>query len=213
VRPKIIQYLQEKEAISLISDAGTPLLADPGFKLVQECQTLGINVTAVPGASALLPSIILSGFAVVPFAFIGFANKLNQKALENLQNCSFTLVFFESPHKLVNTINLFSQYFGNRQIAIVREITKIHEEVVKGSFNDVLCHFLNETPRGECVIVLSHPAAKIVDDERVKLEIKSALQTMSIKDAAEFVSQKLKMSKHIVYQFAIKMQSHQRNIT
>jgi 16S rRNA (cytidine1402-2'-O)-methyltransferase len=205
IRPQIISFLQKNEAIALISDAGTPLIADPGFKLVRECQHLNIPVTAIPGATAFVSGAILSGFPTNAITFLGFASNLSNDAIEHWEKSNATLVLFESPHKLLGELNRLRDTFPNRQVAVVREITKIHEEVIRGSFDELIEHFLNKDPCGEIVLVLSPPVCEDVRTEDVEGELSRAMQVMSLKDAVLFTSKKLNVKKSKVYAKAIEL--------
>ncbi|MDR1208398.1 MAG: 16S rRNA (cytidine(1402)-2'-O)-methyltransferase [Holosporales bacterium] len=203
VRPQIIAHLQNKEAVALISDAGTPLISDPGFKLVNECMLLNIKVTTLPGASAVLPAAILSGFPTHALTFLGFSSSLSRKDLEIWRDAKTTLIFFEAPHKLLRELSNLRDFFKNRQVAVVREITKVHEEVVRGSFDEVIERFLNEEPRGEIAIILAPPDEKNIESAIIDADLMSAMDTMSLKDAVAFVAAGRGAPKGVVYQRAI----------
>ncbi|MDR1907584.1 MAG: 16S rRNA (cytidine(1402)-2'-O)-methyltransferase [Holosporales bacterium] len=205
IRPQIIAHLQNKERIALISDAGTPLIADPGFKLVRECHALNIKVTTVPGATSLISGAILSGFPTHALTFLGFASNLTESTIENWRNADTTLIFFESPHKLLGELNRLRTLFNNRHVAVVREITKLHEDVRHGSFDELIEHFLNKEPRGEFIIALSPPIQEQVEPEMLDAELKATMQAMSLKDAVLLISQKLKIQKSRVYKRAIEL--------
>lgn len=160
VRPHLIAQLQQGRALALISDAGTPLIADPGFRLVRDCQTLGLRVTVVPGATAFVAGAILSGFPTYALTFLGFVSRLKDKRLTTWKDADSTLIFFESPHKLETAVRRLSLFFPGRRIALVREMTKIHEEIIKGSFEEILNYLEREGARGEFVIVLAAPDRK-----------------------------------------------------
>lgn len=160
VRPDLIARLQRGCALALISDAGTPLIADPGFRLVRDCQMLGLRVTVVPGGTAFVTGALLSGFPTHALAFLGFVSRLKDKKLAAWKEADATLIFFESPHKLEASVHRLRTFFPERRIALVREITKIHEEVIKGTFDEILRHLETERVRGEFVIALAAPERK-----------------------------------------------------
>lgn len=203
VRPQIIACLQNNEAIALISDAGTPLIADPGFKLVQECYVLNIKMTTVPGPSALLSAAVLSGLPTHALTFLGFASNLHQQTMEQWRNVDTTLIFFESPHKLVRELNNLRNFFVNRRVVVLRELTKIHEEAVHGSFDELLEHFLNNEPRGEFVIALSPPVLQ--EALTLDADIISAVRMMSLRDACVFVATMRGITKKEVYRRALQI--------
>jgi 16S rRNA (cytidine1402-2'-O)-methyltransferase len=203
VRPQIIAHLQNNETVTLISDAGTPLISDPGFRLVNECMLLSINVTTLPGASAVLSAAILSGYPTHALTFLGFASRLSRNDFEVWRDAPTTLIFFEAPHKLVRELSTLRDFFNNRSVAVVREITKVHEEVVRGSFDEVIERFLNQEPRGEIAIILAPPDERPMDSTIIDADLSSAMTTMSLKDAVAFVAAGRGVPKGLVYQRAI----------
>lgn len=205
-RPKIIQKLQRGATLALISDAGMPLIADPGFKLVRDCFALGIRVTSIPGASAFLTASSLSGFPTAPLTFLGFASRLNAQALKVWEEVPSTLAFFEAPHKLLETLGLLQTYLPRRKVAILRELTKVFEERITGSYDEVYRHFLENPPRGEIVIVLSPPSAQEADWSEVVSFLQEFLkQGISLKNAVEEAAQTFHLSKKSVYQYALQI--------
>lgn len=154
----IVKRIQNGENIALISDAGTPAISDPGFLLTRACIEAGIEVDCLPGATAFVPALVNSGFPNEKFVFEGFlpVKKGRQTRLELLAEETRTIIFYESPHKLLKTLAHFVKYFGpERPISVSREITKLHEETVRGSAEEVLNHFENKPPKGEIVLVVS----------------------------------------------------------
>ena len=154
----IVNRLKAGETIALISDAGTPAISDPGFLVVRECVRNGIEVQCLPGATAFVPALVASGLPNDRFCFEGFLpqKKGRMTRLVSLQEETRTMIFYESPYRLVKTLTQFSEYFGaERQVSVCREISKIHEESVRGSLSEVIAHFTANEPRGEIVIVLS----------------------------------------------------------
>ncbi|MBR4788201.1 MAG: 16S rRNA (cytidine(1402)-2'-O)-methyltransferase [Bacteroidales bacterium] len=144
--------------VALVSDAGTPGISDPGFFLARSCAAEGIEVVTLPGATACIPALVSSGLPCDRFCFEGFLpqKKGRQTALEALRDEQRTMVFYESPYRLVKTLQQFSEVFGpERQCSVAREISKIHEEHVRGSIAEVLEHFSETEPRGEIVIVVA----------------------------------------------------------
>ena len=153
----IVKRIQNGENIALISDAGTPAISDPGFLLTRACVDAGIEVDCLPGATAFVPALVNSGFPNDKFVFEGFlpVKKGRQTRLELLAEETRTIIFYESPHKLLKTFAQFVEYFGaERQISVSREITKLHEETVRGTAEEVLKHFENKPPKGEIVVVI-----------------------------------------------------------
>lgn len=154
----IVKRIQNGETIALISDAGTPAISDPGFLLTRACVEAGIEVDCLPGATAFVPALVNSGFPNDKFVFEGFlpVKKGRQTRLEFLAEETRTVIFYESPHKLVKTLSQLVEYFGpERPVSVSREITKLHEETVRGTAESVLKHFDNKPPKGEIVIVVA----------------------------------------------------------
>ena len=153
----IIAALQQGARYALISDAGTPAISDPGFLIVRACIEAGISVQCLPGPVALIPALVLSGFPSDRFVFEGFlpVKKGRQTRLMSLQEETRTMVFYESPHKLIKTLKDFISVFGaSRKVSVSRELSKLYEETVRGSIAEALEHFENNAPRGEFVLVL-----------------------------------------------------------
>ena len=155
---KIIQKLNAGLSIALISDAGTPAISDPGFLLTRACLEHNIEVECLPGATAFVPALVNSGLPNERFVFEGFlpVKKGRQKRLKLLSEEPRTLIFYESPHKLVKTLTHFCEYFGeDRQVSVSRELTKLYEETIRGSAKEVLEYYTNKPPKGEIVIIVA----------------------------------------------------------
>ena len=154
----IVNRLLAGENVALISDAGTPGISDPGFFLVREAVKAGVEVQCLPGATAFVPALVSSGLPCDRFAFEGFLpqKKGRQTKLLSLQNEDRTMIFYESPFRLVKTLEQFAEvYGGDRQVSVCREISKIHEESVRGTLDEVIAHFKEKEPKGEIVIILA----------------------------------------------------------
>ncbi len=155
---KVVERLLAGQTAALISDAGTPGISDPGFMLVRECVKNGIEVQTLPGATAFVPALVSSGLPCDKFVFEGFLpqKKGRQKHLAELKDEMRTMVFYESPYRVVKTLEQFAEVFGeDRQVSCCREISKIHEESVRGTVAEVLQHFREHEPKGEFVIVVA----------------------------------------------------------
>ena len=154
---KVVERLLAGQTAALISDAGTPGISDPGFMLVRECVKNDIEVQTLPGATAFVPALVSSGLPCDKFVFEGFLpqKKGRQKRLSELKDETRTLVLYESPYRVVKTLEQFTEVFGpERQVSCCREISKVHEESVRGTVAEVLQHFKEHEPKGEFVIVL-----------------------------------------------------------
>ena len=155
---RIVERLLAGETIALVSDAGTPGISDPGFLVAREAIRAGVEVSCLPGATAFVPALVASGLPCDRFCFEGFLpqKKGRQTRLQLLTDETRTMVFYESPHRIVKALQQFAEVFGQeRPVAVCREISKVHEEVVRGSIAEALTHFQEHEPRGEFVIVVS----------------------------------------------------------
>lgn len=154
----IIDRLKAGMTVALISDAGTPGISDPGFFLAREAAKEGVTVQTLPGATACIPAIVSSGLPCDRFCFEGFLpqKKGRQTFMESLRNETRTMVFYESPYRTLKTLKQFRDFFGGeRRVSVAREISKLHEEHVRGTLDEVISHFEQTEPRGEIVIVLA----------------------------------------------------------
>lgn len=162
----IAQRILGGEDIALVSDAGTPAISDPGFMLVRACVKVGVEVICLPGATAFVPALVASGLPNDKFCFEGFLppKKGRQTALKNLSEETRTSIIYESPYRIVKTLLGISEYTGlDREVSVSREISKLHEETVRGSLQEVIAHFEEHEPKGEFVIVLSGKKSKKKD--------------------------------------------------
>ncbi|PQJ76465.1 16S rRNA (cytidine(1402)-2'-O)-methyltransferase [Polaribacter glomeratus] len=153
----IVQRIQNGETCALISDAGTPAISDPGFLLTRACVENNIEVDCLPGATAFVPALVNSGLPNDKFVFEGFlpVKKGRQTRFLLLSEENRTMIFYESPHKLLKTLASFIEYFGaDRQVSVSRELTKMFEETIRGTATEVLAHYTNKPPKGEIVIIV-----------------------------------------------------------
>ncbi|MBQ8629235.1 MAG: 16S rRNA (cytidine(1402)-2'-O)-methyltransferase [Prevotella sp.] len=159
----IVERLRGGATVALISDAGTPGISDPGFYLVREAVNAGVTVQCLPGATAFVPALVASGIPDDRFCFEGFLPQKKGRAtrLKSLSDETRTMIFYESPYRVVKTLRQFAEYFGeDRQVSACREISKIHEESVRGTLSDVIAHFEEHEPRGEFVLVVAGKSEK-----------------------------------------------------
>ncbi len=163
--PQILNSLKNGVDVALVSDAGTPTISDPGFKLVRECIVQGIKVESIPGPSSVISALVVSGLPTDKFLFLGYLpkkqgkrkNLLNElKSFETFKQIHPTIVFFEAPHRLIKTLEELKEVFGDIEIVICRELTKIHEEIRRSKISESIAHFTRVAPKGEFVI-LFHP--------------------------------------------------------
>ena len=159
----IVERLRGGATVALISDAGTPGISDPGFYLVREAVNAGVTVQCLPGATAFVPALVASGIPDDRFCFEGFLPQKKGRAtrLKSLSDETRTMIFYESPYRVVKTLRQFAEYFGeDRQVSACREISKIHEESVRGTLSEVIAHFEEHEPRGEFVLVVESKSEK-----------------------------------------------------
>lgn len=210
-RPKILERLRNGAMIALVSDAGTPLISDPGYRLVQDCIDQNIYVTAIPGASAVLTALQLSGLPSHRFLFEGFLpakTTAKKKELALLANIPATIIFYESPQRLQETLTDMIEVLGNRSAAVVRELTKKFEQTVRGSLSELSDYYTqNGAPKGEIVIVVAPAEQKEATSEEITALLKDALKTMRLKQAAAEVAEKTGESKTKLYQMALALKN------
>ncbi|WP_226912993.1 16S rRNA (cytidine(1402)-2'-O)-methyltransferase [Flavicella marina] len=154
---RLVERIQNGESIALISDAGTPAISDPGFLLSRACVKAGVSIECLPGATAFIPALVNSGLPNDKFVFEGFlpVKKGRQTRLLLLAEETRTMIFYESPHKLLKTLTHFVEYFGaDRQVSVSRELTKMFEETKRGTLTEVIAHFTQNTLKGEIVVVV-----------------------------------------------------------
>ena len=206
---KIIDSIKKNKVISLITDAGTPTISDPGMILVNKCVEENLSVYPIPGSSAATSAVSVSGFSD-QYLFYGFLTKKEnelENTLKSLCNLDYSIVFFIPAPKINFYISQFKQYFFDRKIVIAREMTKIHEEFIRGKVESIKS--LSENLKGELTVVLSEKIKekniKKEINESVKIEIKKMLKKYSHKDVVEFISKKEDLPKKIVYDFCLKL--------
>lgn len=207
-RPRILASLEARRSVVLISDAGTPLISDPGFKLVRDVQDQGHLVHVVPGPSAPIAALALSGLPTDRFFFEGFLPSKTiqrQKRLAEIAALPATLVLFETAQRLAASLADMADILGARDAALVKEITKIHEAVERGALNELATAFSEADPKGEFVIVIAPPGKDGVDEAKIVMHLRSALNTMSLRDAARQVSDELNVPRNRVYELALEM--------
>jgi 16S rRNA (cytidine1402-2'-O)-methyltransferase len=159
---KIIGLLKQGKSVALISDAGTPGISDPAYALIKHAIQEGIEIIPIPGPSSLLAALVMSGLPMNRFLYLGFLplKKGRQKLLKSLAQEARTIVLFESPHRLLKTLNQLHEHLGNRQIAICREITKIYEQALRVTVSEAITHFTKTKPKGEFVLVIGSAIEK-----------------------------------------------------
>ena len=208
-RPKILAALRRGERVALVSDAGTPLVSDPGYKLVRAAIAEGLHVSALPGPSAALAALVLSGLPPDAFFFGGFLPPrpaARRRALEGCKPLAATLVFFEAPSRLAAALADIADVLGDRPAAVARELTKLHEEVRRGRLGELVVHY-RETgpPRGESVIVVGPPEPETAAPGDIDERLQAALLGHGVREAAALVAGELGLRRRLVYRRALEL--------
>jgi 16S rRNA (cytidine1402-2'-O)-methyltransferase len=206
-RPKLLARLKHGARIALVSDAGTPLVSDPGYKLVREALSEGIAVHAVPGASATLAALALAGLPSDRFFFAGFLPAKSGErgsALAELKDIRATLIFFESAQRLGESLTQMAAVLGDRAVAVTRELTKLHEEVRRGTLVLLAQRYASEPPpKGEVTILVGPPPERPADVSRIDALLDRALPFMPVKEASELIALALDRPRKEIYQRAL----------
>ena len=207
-RNKIINYVLLGENMALVSDAGTPLISDPGYRLINAAIEKGIEVTALPGPCAAITALTLSGLATDTFMFVGFLPNtkiMRRKKLESLKNINSTLIFFETSQRLLDMLVDFQEVLGDRRLTIARELTKVYEEVRRGNLEEQIRHWQIKELKGEFVLVLEGLKDNIMNEQEIEAQMKLLLQKMSFKEAVMFAKELLNINKKKIYEIALRV--------
>jgi 16S rRNA (cytidine1402-2'-O)-methyltransferase len=205
--PAIVARLAAGESIALVTDAGTPLLSDPGARLVSACVDADISVVAIPGASALLAALVVSGIDATRFTFFGFLTRTGSErraALDEITSLTHTCVLYESPNRLAATLGELEQRGnGDRRAAVAREMTKQYEEVRRGTVGELRTYYEGNPPRGEIVVVLSGASVRTPDEAVVRERVRALRASgLSSRDAATTVASELGVPRRVAYRMA-----------
>jgi 16S rRNA (cytidine1402-2'-O)-methyltransferase len=206
-RPAILAALRRGDRVALVSDAGTPLISDPGYKLVRAALAENLPVTAIPGPSAAVTALILSGLPPDVFLFAGFLpphRAARRRTLAGWSALAATLVFFEGAPRLAGCLADMAELFGNRPAAVARELTKLHEEIRRGRLADLATHYRDAgPPRGEAVVVVGPPEPAVPDQAAVDGRLRAALADLGIRDAAARVAAETGLPRNELYRRAL----------
>ena len=210
MRPKILEMLREGARLALVSDAGTPLVSDPGHKLVRDAAQEGIAVRAIPGPSAALAALSSAGLPTDRFLFVGFLSSKpgeRRSALEELKTVRATMIFFEGPTRLSKTLKDMAEIFGTREAAVMRELTKLHEEARRGTLPELAAAYDGIRPKGEITLVVG-PAPKpgeepAAENPKIDQLLTQALDYMPVAAAAALVADVTGARKRVVYKRAL----------
>jgi 16S rRNA (cytidine1402-2'-O)-methyltransferase len=208
---ELLTALAAGKIVALISDAGTPLISDPGYTLVKEAAARGFKVIPIPGASSVMAAVSASGLPTDRFFFVGFLPAkavARAKAIAELALIPATLILFESVHRLPASLAALAEGLGPREAVVARELTKLHEEFRRGTLTELAAHYLEAgEPKGEVVLVIAPPPEKETSDEDAERLLKEALLTMSVKDAASHVAKLTKLPRQELYARALKLKA------
>lgn len=212
---ELINKARNGQNIAVISDAGTPGISDPGSVVLKKCIEEGIEVEVLPGATAFTTALIYSGLDTSAFMFKGFfprENKEKREFIEDLKDRKETIIFYESPYRVLDTLEFLRENLGNRNVAVCRELTKLHEEIYRGSVEEAIEYFKNNSPKGEFVLVLEGKTLDEIRNENIAkwedMTIKEHIihfieEGMSKKDAIKQVSKERELPKSEVYKYSI----------
>lgn len=213
-RPELVERLKAGDKIALISDAGTPLVSDPGWKLVRDAAEAGIKIIPLPGPSAMLAGLVTSALPSDQFMFCGFLpakTTARKKALKDLASVPATLIFYEAGPRLISCLADMQDVLGrNRHAAVARELTKLFEETRRGTLGDLATHYTEAgKPKGEIVLLVGPPVDKPKpDEETIKAELSEALKTNATKAAATLVAEQYNLPKRDIYQLALDLKKN-----
>ena len=211
----IIELLKEGHNIAIVTDAGTPGISDPGAVIVKKCINENIDFEVLPGATAITTALVYSGLDTTKFLFRGFIpreNKERKILLNEIKDVKESIILYESPYRVVSTLETLLEYLGNRNIAICRELTKLHEEIKRGKIDELIDYFKNTAPKGEFVLVIEGKQQEHIDRENkekwenlsIKDHILSVMESgISKKEAIKYVAKERGLSKNEVYKYAI----------
>ncbi len=207
-RPRLLADLAAGKSVVYASEAGTPMISDPGFDLARAAQEEGLPVTSAPGAAAVITALTISGLPTDRFMFAGFlpnAKGARKKALAELTAVPGTLAFYESPKRVAAMLADAAEILGDRPAAVCRELTKKFEECRRGSLTELSAFYSETQARGEIVVLIEKGSLPDVSETDVEQKVKEALETMSVRDAADHVSAALGVKRRPVYQMAMKL--------
>lgn len=208
----IVSLIQEGQPLALVSDAGSPLISDPGYKLVRQCRLQNVPVYTVPGASAVICALQLSGLPTNRFMFAGFIPNKDKARLDlfrELKDINTTLVFYETAPRLCKTLTAAAEVFQGREIAVAREITKVYEECRNGMAEELLAYYTENPPKGEIVMMVAPPTESAETEFDLKGELEKRLPLLSLKSAVKEVCELTGAAKNDVYALALELKNEQ----
>ncbi len=207
---KLIALISGGQAVALVSDAGSPLISDPGYKLINHCRAAGIYITVIPGCCALICALQLAGLPTDRFMFAGFIpnkDKARQDLFSELKAIPATLVFYETAPRIIKTLTAAAEIFAGRRLAVAREITKLYEECLTGTAEELIARFNDKEPKGEMVFMVAPPLKKNDSEVDVEAELRRLLADMPLKSAVKTVVETFSLNKNEVYQTALRIKN------
>ncbi|MCI5046437.1 MAG: 16S rRNA (cytidine(1402)-2'-O)-methyltransferase [Aquisalinus sp.] len=212
VRPKILERLRNDQAIAIVSDAGTPLISDPGYKLVRAARDEGLSVFTVPGPCAAIAGLSVAGAPTDRFMFAGFLpakTHARRKVLTDLSSVHATLVFYETGPRLIEALQDIEAVLGERNVAVARELTKLHEELRSDTVQELVTYYENAgPPRGEIVLIVTPPEKENWTEDQLAQMLTDLLAENSVKDAARMAAEKTGMARKTLYDMALDLKKH-----
>ena len=208
----IDQITAEGKTIALISDAGSPLISDPGYKLIRRCREQNVYVCTIPGCCAVIAALQLSGLPTNRFMFVGFIPNKDKARLDlfnEVKRIKTTLVFYETANRIVKTLTAAAEVFGNREMAVAREITKVYEECVNGTAEELISHFNHKEPKGEMVLMIAPPEDNQDPEVDVDALLREKLVQMPLKSAVKELVTAYGLNKNDVYALALKIEDEE----
>jgi 16S rRNA (cytidine1402-2'-O)-methyltransferase len=210
---ELVSRMLGGEKVALVSDAGTPLISDPGGRLVAAAVDAGIQVVPLPGASALLSALSVANLPALPFYFAGFLppkTKARRDALQSLAALDATVAFYESPNRLADSLQDMIAVFGDRQAAVARELTKLYEECRRGTLSELAAHYTEHPPRGECVVLVAGAGpAPAMEEADIDALLQTLLREHSTKEVARMAAEKTGLPKSDLYARALALRDAQ----
>lgn len=210
---KIIDFIKNGEVVAQVSDAGSPLISDPGFKLIRRCREEGLYITTLPGCCALICALQLSGLPTNRFMFAGFIpnrEKARQDLFRRYKNLDATLIFYETASRIVKTLTAAEEIFGGRDMAVAREITKMYEDCRSGTAAELIAHFEVNEPKGEMVLMIAPSDEELPADIDVESLLREKMAETSLKSAVKSLVETYGLNKNEVYEQALRIKNEQR---
>ena len=207
---KIIDCVLSGQSVAQVSDAGSPLISDPGYKLIKQCKQAGIYITAIPGCCAFVTALQLSGLPTNRFMFVGFIpnkDKARADLFKKYKNLDATLIFYETAPRLLKTLTVAKDVFGNREMSVARELTKVYEECQTAPAEDLIAYYTENPPKGEMVFMVSPAAEEEKEEIDVEELLREKLQTTSLKTAVKEIVEAYGLNKNDVYEQALRIKN------